>query len=244
MSFKILIDKLIQSLYPSKCLYCNKMLNINSDNKWFCNSCIDKFEIIDGKFDKCEKCGRIIEHKGNCAMCNNNAFYDNGYVLFEYAGNIRDCIIRYKFNNKKSYSEYFADVMAEYIKLKTDGKYESIYDYITCVPLYKSKERIRGYNQTELIAKKLSKSLNIPYVRAVKKIRNTKQQSTLSEKEREINIKNAFKCCYNIKDRKILIVDDILTTGHTINECSRILKKAGADRVDFAAIACVNKLNR
>lgn len=173
-------------------------------------------------------------------MCNQHkVYYDRGYVIFEYEGQIKECIIKYKFKNRKSYSEYFAEVMAEHIKAKNDGTYKDIYDFITCVPLYKSKKRVRGYNQTELIAKRISRHLNIPFIKAIKKIRNTKQQSTLSAKEREINIKNAFECCVNVKNSSVLVVDDVLTTGHTINECSRMLKKAGADKVDFVVIACV-----
>lgn len=238
MSIKI-ISKLISCLYPIRCLGCNKMLNINSFYRWYCNECRSKFETADKKYDMCERCGRIIEHKGKCVMCNQHKpYYDKGYAVFEYSGAVRECIIKFKFKNKKYYSRYFAEVMAEYIKNTTKSEYN--YDYITCVPMHKRKKRLRGYNQTELIARNLSKILNVSYVNSLKKIRNTIQQSTLSSKEREHNIKNAFVCCADVKGRHILLIDDVLTTGHTINECSKILKKAGAETVDFAVAACVN----
>ncbi len=108
------------------------------------------------------------------------------------------------------------------------------------MPLHRFKKWKRGYNQTELIAKYMAKKLDIPYMDTLTKVRNTKTQSSLSAKHRETNVKNAFKCKCDIKGKRILLIDDIITTGLTINECSRILKRAGATRVDFAVIACVN----
>ena len=104
------------------------------------------------------------------------------------------------------------------------------YDYITAVPIHKKKLKVRGYNQAELLAEYISEQINIPYCTILKRTVNTKPQNALSKKERVTNIKNAFSLIDNIdiKNKSILIVDDIFTTGTTINECCKVLKKAGA----------------
>ena len=223
-------------IYPAKCISCGTLINIK--NKYvLCDKCEKAFTAVCEGFFKCDKCGRIIEHNGKCKMCNMyDTGYDSGYCVLEYNDKVRRAIIKYKFKSAHRFSKYFGERMSNYIK---DIDIED-YDFITCVPLHKLKKRIRGYNQSELLAKIISKNIGIEYIDALYKAVNTKQQSTLSANEREKNIKNAFRANLDINDKSILLVDDILTTGHTINECAKVLKRAGAKRVDFIVLACVN----
>lgn len=223
-------------IYPQKCISCGNLLNIKTQSV-LCDKCEKAFTSINEGFFKCDKCGRIIEHTGKCKMCSmRDTSYDSGYCVLEYNDEVRRAIIKYKFKSAHGFSKYFGKLMSNYIK---DMDIKN-YDFMTCVPLHKQKRRIRGYNQSELLAKIISKNIGIEYIDALYKVVNTKQQSSLSAKEREKNIKNAFKADSNVKNKNILLVDDILTTGYTINECARVLKKAGAKRVDFIVLACVN----
>ena len=106
--------------------------------------------------------------------------------------------------------------------------------------MYKTKQSVRGYNQCELIAKELSKELNVNFEKNnLIKIKDTKTQSTLSKSQRKENIKGAFQINNEarIKNKKIILIDDIYTTGSTVNECSRILKKSGAKEIIVVTIA-------
>ncbi len=226
-------------LYPRRCLICSSLLNFNSQRKWLCDNC-KPFKIARYIHKICEKCGRIIEHDGKCIMCNeHNTYYDKGYILYEYSDNIRKIMIKYKFRQKRMYSDFFAEEMTKYFNEFILCKY----DYICCVPIHKRKMALRGYNQSELVALNLSKYFGIKYMPLLVKVKNTKQQSRLSAREREQNVKDAFDCTYNLKDKSVLIIDDVLTTGYTINECCKMLKKAEAQKVDFIVMTCASENN-
>lgn len=229
-----LFKKFLYIVFPKSCISCSKAIDIKKE-KPICDKCIKGFTKVDSLKFKCNKCGRIIEYNGLCTMCSSEKeYYDSGICVYEYSHSLRDAIINYKFKGLHYHSKYFGNVMAENLHNTSD------YDIITFVPLHKIKHKQRGYNQAELLAKVISEIHGITLCQALTKVKNTRQQSTLSSKEREINVRNAFKCSADVKNKSILIVDDILTTGHTINECSRILKKAGAKRVDFITLACVH----
>jgi ComF family protein len=113
-------------------------------------------------------------------------------------------------------------------------------DIIIPVPISKKRMNERGYNQAELIAKKLSTLLNIKYNKnTLIKIRDTKRQSELPKEERNKNIKNSFKLAdtYSISSKNVILIDDVFTTGVTANECSKELKKGGAHKITVATIA-------
>ena len=115
------------------------------------------------------------------------------------------------------------------------------YDIIIPVPMYRKKEKRRGYNQTALIARKIAKAYkNLVYDgKSLQKIKDTKMQSSLDKTERRKNIKNAYKVInqQKIKDKKIILLDDIYTTGSTVNECSKVLKQSGAKEILVVTIA-------
>ncbi|NMB98546.1 MAG: ComF family protein [Clostridiaceae bacterium] len=118
--------------------------------------------------------------------------------------------------------------------------HENEFDMIISVPLHKEREKERGYNQACLVSKELSRIMKLPEISDILiRKKNTSPQSLLHGEERSDNIKNAFEVAdiNKVKGKKILLVDDVLTTGSTVNECSRTLKKAGAVKVDIAVIA-------
>ena len=140
-----------------------------------------------------------------------------------------------KFGNKKYIS-------AELAKMMTDTfiEEEMCADVVTFVPMTAKEIKERGYNQSELLAEEVAKRLNLPITSTVLKIKETDKQKRLTAKERRENLKGVFAVADKtaIKGKRILLVDDVITTGATVNECSAVLKKAGATKVS-SLTACI-----
>ena len=186
----------------------------------------------------CLHCRRKIELLTNANIINvyNKNFTKQAY-LFNYEGIIREKLINYKFNEQSYLNETFADII---IKNEKICRFIKKYDIIIPVPIHKKRYKERGYNQTELIAIRIAEKLGMLVENnvLVKEI-NNKPQSGLSKIEREQNIKNVYRIQneQKIKNKAILIIDDIYTTGNTVNECSKILKQAGTGKIAVLTIA-------
>lgn len=228
-----ILNFLLTFIYPKTCMSCNTLLNYNTKIE-LCDNCAKDFNPYRG--NRCITCDRPIDNTGECSICKSEKIYfEKGYCVYPYAGAVRNTILNFKFKNMALYYTYLGSKMTEYY-------FEYImesYDYITAVPIHKKKLKIRGYNQAELLAEYISEQINIPYCTVLKRTVNTKPQNALNKKERVVNIKNAFSLIdnINIKNKSILIVDDIFTTGTTINECCKVLKKASAFKVDFLSLS-------
>jgi len=187
----------------------------------------------------CKKCK--IKLKYGLEDCNILKVYDKDYnfliTLFPYEGVIRKLLLEYKFKNKKYLYLLFSDLI--YYSLKDYIKEIKI-DYIIPVPISFKRYKERGYNQSYLISKKISHLLDIKLLRfSLIKIKNNKRQSELCEKERINNVKNVYKVFRKnlLKNKVVLLIDDIYTTGSTINECSKILKKVNVKCIIALTIA-------
>ena len=167
----------------------------------------------------------------------NKIYFDGLIYCFNYKGLLRNLILKYKFNDSAYLYKFFSTII---INKEKYCRILKSYDIIIPVPMYEKKFLERGYNQTELIAKDIALKIGIKLEKElVQKIKNTKIQSSLSKEERKKNIKNAFLVNNkkNIKNKKIIIFDDIYTTGETVNELSRVLKKSGAKEILIFVIA-------
>ena len=207
---------LLELIYPPVCGICGKI-----NKKHLCVKCanrIKKYEIY-----RIEKV--------------NNKYFDYQIKVLKYENEIRSKIIDYKFNEKAYLYKTFGKITLNNEKIYSFLKK---YDIMLCVPMYISKKMQRGYNQSELIAKEIARTTGFKYInRNLVKIKNTKKQSTLTKNQREENVKNAFvvKNVDKIKNKKIILFDDIYTTGSTVNECSKVLKKAGAKEIVVLTLA-------
>ena len=156
---------------------------------------------------------------------------------YEYKDEIRNKLLDFKFGDKPELADTFAKLLLNNKKI---CGFLKNYDIIIPVPMYCKKKIMRGYNQTELIAEKVSKILHLDYGENVlKKVRNTKMQSTLDAKDRQNNVRSAYICqnMQKIFEKKVIVFDDIYTTGSTASECARQIQEAGAKEVMVLTIA-------
>ncbi|MBQ7264849.1 MAG: ComF family protein [Firmicutes bacterium] len=225
--------KFLDIFYVRYCMFCSKAVEYKRPYP-LCPSCEERVRPYQGK--RCNICSRPIDHDGRCSLCNmTKLYFEKGYCLYEYKDEIRRAVIDFKFSQNPLYFTFFGKNMAEHL-LKHNAKY----DIITFVPMYNKDERKRGYNQAELLAYETARLTNINFDTLLKKEKSTALQSSLSAKERATNLKKAFALTKDVKGKSILIIDDIITTGATLNECAKVLSKAGA-KVDVFALAGVRE---
>ena len=193
-----------------------------------CNDCYVKMEIVDDRF--CLKCGRKLHGEEDyCLDCQNNEMrFDRAFSPVVYAGAAANLVMNLKFHNMR----YLAEPMAAYM---TDRflKEGVAADVVMPVPLHPKRKKERGYNQSELLAKEIAKMLGLSLLTdAAERVKDTLPSTKLEggRKAREENIRNAFviKNKEAVKNKTVLVVDDVLTTGATASELSHALKKSGA----------------
>lgn len=210
---------------PKICPGCNNKLSTEKDP--VCNDCLNSILIADEErlkveYDKDFGASGIIK-----------GYYSK--FVFETDKTLRQIIHALKYNQKFKLGEYLGMILAEGIKSR-----EWQLDAIIPVPIHQLKKAERGYNQSDYIAKGLSKSLNIPYsTNSIKRTRYTESQTGLNMNDRALNVANAFKVksSKKIQGNNFLVVDDVCTTGATIQACGKIIKDAGANSVYACTIA-------
>lgn len=206
-------------------------MNFFSDGSIICASCKQRFSpsiisISVKNIGLCRECCKLIEPVplfNPMEGSKNVKFYICGYY---YDDVIKKLIHRYKFNSEYSFGDLFSEMLYERIK---DIPELRNFDFITSVPISRRRLFSRGYNQSELIARTVSEKLDIPYTRCIYKHKHTLAQSLLKKNRRITNIKGAFIAdTKRVANKKILLFDDIITTGSTMNECAGELYDKGA----------------
>lgn len=219
MIFKKLYNLLINAFFPTRCPYCNEAIFRNTEA---CDDCKSKLEY--------ENITTVLYKSKNISP-------------FKYSGINKKAVLNFKFNNNPNYSEQMAISMQKSI-IKEYSNYlssenQKCFDIITCVPFTKNRYQKRGYNQSQLLAKSLSEHFNIEFQPILLKTKDNKAQHTLSKSERKKNVEGVFEANpeYKVSDKTILLIDDILTTGSTLNECVNVLYANGAKTVLCATYA-------
>ena len=240
MNFKKIIDKFLHILYPDnlKCYSCSKEVSELNNKTYLCEECYTKLPIIQGKV--CLKCGEpLFSEAKYCLRCKTTQFsFTHAYSFGAYAENLKDLIHDFKFNNKPYLSKCFASMLNTTYVLNILPKHKI--DCVTYVPLHFQRMKERGYNQSELLAHDFCKLSGLPfYKNLLIKVKATKTQASLDMKDRKTNLKNAFEVTYKqiIKNKTILLIDDIFTTGSSCEECATELIKAGAYEVIVLTVA-------
>lgn len=227
---------LLSLLYPERCLVCRRLLGASSAAP-LCSTCAVTFNYAGYICPFCEKSGSLPPDCG-CRP----AWYPlkSLFCLSFYEKGWRDMLHDLKFNERKSLARPLGLWLGSEL-VKNKGR--PVFDLVVPVPLHRLKERQRGYNQSEILARHVAKALGLPCVNLLERTRNTISQTTLSRLERRENIKGAFKPAGNIKKgARVLLVDDIYSTGSTMTEAAAVLKKAGANV--FGAAAAYNRRYR
>lgn len=240
----------MELVYPRKCIFCSRAIPMKSYREIIKESSYDllcercRISIKDSYIEEpyCLKCGKQLDSitQEYCVDCRSMPhIYDRGLSVFKYHNDIKESVYRFKYKACKCYGGFYGEQMAE--------KYKDIIkkwqpDVIVPVPIHRTRMKKRGYNQAELIGRVLSDKLNIPMdINVLFREKNTKQQKKLSKDFRIKNVENAFKVAINVvRYNKIILVDDIYTTGATINACARVLKQAGVQEIYFISI-CIGE---
>lgn len=233
MRLSKLSDIVIELLYPRRCLVCR---DIVSKGNFICKECVDKLNYVQPPY--CFKCGKHIDSEESeyCDDCTKETRrYRKGFPVFEYHGAIKESVMAFKYKNKREYAAFYADeVMKRYGEVLEHVHAEALIP----VPIYKKKRRIRGYNQAEVLAQELSKRLGVPcYRNTLVRVENTKVQKLLDHNQRKKNLKRAFKRVQDgVELKTVILVDDIYTSGATVEACTEVLLATGIENVYYVSV--------
>ncbi len=217
-----MLKRILELLFPPKCILCRRVL--------------EKHET-----DLCHRCR--TDSPISPANRVKISFVESWAAVWYYEGAVRSSILRFKFGGKQNY----APAYGRFLAMKLQQEYPDGFDLITWVPTGSRRIRKRGYDQAKLLAEAAGSELGMMPVQLLKKIRNTPPQSRIhGDAKRRANVLGAYKATDNIpfSGKRILLLDDIITTGATVSECARILLTAGAKEVHCGALAYARRAKR
>lgn len=224
----------VDLLFPARCPVCDRVMKFREG--LICRDCISKVKYI--REPACMKCGKPVmkEETEYCHDCmkRTHAFV-KGRAVFEY-GSMAESIYRFKYKGRREYGEFYGVCMAHALGGLIAGWRPQAF---IPVPVHRERMESRGYNQAEILAGALSDKMGIPVRNdIIKRCKKTAPQKDLNNEERQNNLKKAFKILRNdVKLDTIVIIDDIYTTGSTIDAVAKELKKAGVTNVYYIALA-------
>ena len=230
-----MLRKILDIFYPRCCPVCQKILK--DQRRMICPECEKKLRPIG--HPRCYKSGKPIEEGEYCKDCQKHThIFDQGRGIFVYDGIMRRSVTRYKYYGCREYGDFYAKAMYRYA-WKNLNQWKP--DLIVPVPIHKSKERLRGFNQAAYLAERLSCYTGIPVdTDLVQKVVKTKSQKKLNAMQRRKNLEKAFLVTKNIRGKDILVIDDVYTTGSTIDAMAGCLRKRGAKNIYFLTV-CIGR---
>lgn len=233
MRISFVKDVLWELLFPRRCPVCDGVVRFCKE--YICPSCLEKIKFLGDR--TCLKCGKELEEEEEyCADCRRKRHnYEQGAAVFEY-GSMAASLYRFKYGKRQEYADFYGKCMVE--RLGSRWKDWGIQALIP-VPIHPSRRNQRGYNQAQLLAEAISRRTGIPVRNdIIVRYKKTLPQKELDEGQRQNNLKKAFKILENdVKLDTIVIIDDIYTTGSTINAMAAMLHKAGIKKIYYAALA-------
>ncbi len=238
-----MLQQLLDILYPVRCPVCREIVIPKGER--ICRTCRDKFKII--LEPRCMKCGKPVEYEEQeyCRDCEHKELhFIRGWSVWVYDAVMKKSISDFKYQSRKENAKFYIE---ELLRLYGDSLRRLAPDALVPVPVHKSKYRERGFNQADILARGIGKQLNIPVLsNLLIRSKKTLPQKQLNDKERLRNLKEAF--CFNRREEesfrkkinRVLLVDDIFTTGSTVEACSNILMENGIDEIYFITL-CIGK---
>ncbi len=234
MKINVAMQKFGKFLYPDVCLYCNGK---GEDGLDLCRRCYENLPWIT---HACMRCASPLSGASAavCGACSNrDLYFDSALAPLLFDQFVRDAVYQFKFSNKLNYGILLARLLERHIR-KQDL---TAPDVLLPVPLHRRRLRKRGFNQALQIARTLNKSLNSSIsFKDVRRIRETHAQMELPAAERYANVRNAFALRTSkplFKGKCVAVIDDVMTTGSTVNELAKCVKKAGAEKVHVWCVA-------
>lgn len=230
-------NQFLNIIFPARCIACGE---IAVDVGRICGDCWQKIEFVSQQ--SCERCGVPFEYDVGegvvCLSCEmNKTSYSRAAFLFKYGDISKNLIHKLKYYDHTYLARYLSSAALRVIKHNFQNC-----DVVVPVPLHRRRLMRRLYNQSALISKELAKLMEIDFVsNALLKVRHTIPQTFLTKAQREDNVRNSFivnlSKSHLVLNKNVLLVDDVMTTGSTINECSKILKRAGCKEVFVFTLA-------
>ena len=238
-----MLQAILDMLYPVRCPVCGDI--VIPKGRKICSPCEKKLQLITQP--RCKKCSKPIDQDESeyCSDCKRKEYhFKYGYSLWVYDSIMKKSISDFKYHYRKEYAKYYIEKVILNYK---DTINRMAPDILVPVPIHKSKYRERGYNQTEILANGIAKGLNIPVLpHLLVRDKKTLPQKQLSDKERLRNLQEAFILNdkvfseYPRKIKSILLIDDIYTTGSTIEACTNVLMRNGIENIYFITL-CIGK---
>ena len=222
----------VKAFYPPVCVHCHA--RIDAQSLWLCGKCYDELTFIPEQH--CDKCG-YPTLEGGCSNCAENSWvFTKAVSVFFYDKAAKSMVHGLKYTGFTRIADWFANQM---FKVIGSEAYLQEIDLVTAVPLHPVRQRERGFNQGELIAIALAEQLGKPYTgKALRRNYNTESQTLLNSAARRRNLAGAFSSGkFNPAGKSLLLIDDVFTTGSTVNEAAKVLLKAGAQQV-YVLTAC------
>ena len=225
---------MLQLLFPRRCPACDGIVRPMGEK--LCTECMGSLKLLTPPW--CMKCGKkVTGRKEYCMDCSRKEHeFIRGRGLYEYESAALS-IYRFKYGGRQEYAPFYGEQAAEYLgdfvrSIQPDG--------LVPIPLHKKRKRARGYNQAELLARAIGDKLGVPvYSDFLSRDKNTEPLKYQNPEERQKNLKKAFNIRQNdVKLEKVILIDDIYTTGCTMDEAARTLKSAGVKEIYFIARAC------
>ncbi len=221
-------------VYPARCPFCDEP--VAGMRELICRDCLSKLEFV--KQPYCMKCGKQLKGQEEyCSDCSaNNHQFDSGRSLLVYKGEVKKSIYRFKYKGRKAYARAYAAL----VESQMQTFFEQVKpDALVPVPLHRARRCMRGYNQSELLARHIGRRMGVPVrTKLVVRSRNTVPQKNLDLSGRQNNLKKAFKLYRNdVKLNTIIIIDDIYTTGSTVDALAAVLRRAGVKKIYFLTLS-------
>ena len=247
-----MLTHILDWIYPPTCLICQSLLPVNKPRRFFCLECVELLETIEEPV--CDRCGKPMNPESEesqkevitCGTCRNKELlFTSNQSLFLYDEILRDLLHDMKFRSKKAIATGLGNLWAAFIK----GKYGNSYDFqgfsLAPVPMHPKKRRERGFNAAEIFATELSRVLAVPLANHLVRTRDTLAQAGLHPKAREENVQDVFAISPGADPLggSYILIDDIFTTGATLNECAKVLVSSGAKQVKCMTLSISVKNN-
>lgn len=216
---KAAVRRVLDLFYPPKCVICQKLLSEDENGA-------------------CKRC--LLDLPLNTVPVPRGDFFDACCAPFWYRGTLRDSLLRYKFGGMQHYAVFYSEYLAASVQAHLSDRF----DLISWVPIHPLRRLSRGYDQARLLAEETAKRLGAPCLRCLRKIRHNRRQSRIRDDSvRKANVKGAYQAVQptRFQGKRVLLIDDILTSGATLSECAFVLRSAGAASVTAACAATARR---